>query len=359
MPWETPQLSEVRKLVRDHVAANFPGADATVPNSVLRVLSDSNAALAHLTLLYIDWLSKQLLPDTAEHEWLDRFGKIWLNGRKAATFSEGSATFTGLEGIVIPSGTRVSSGNRIEYETTGDITLSDVPTPASIRALDAGEAGNQLPGALLSLVNAIDSVDGNAIVVTLTGGVDEESDDDLRGRVLERIRQPPMGGNKTDYVHWAKTVAGVTRAWSFPLEMGMGTVTVRFMMDDLRSVDEGFPNEDDVAAVRAYMDTVRPVAIKDFFVEAPLPYDLGITISNLELDNASVRASIEASIRRMLLKRSFPGQTIYHSWVSEAISSATGEDHHDVVINALPSGEVDLAMPAPGYMARLDTIIYT
>src|SRR6201998_285132 len=99
MPWTTPLLRDVRSFVRDAVAASLPGADANVPNSVLRVMSDNQGALCHLTLQYIDWLALQLLPDTAETEWLDRHGQIWLvnadgsKGRQLATLGGGAAAF--------------------------------------------------------------------------------------------------------------------------------------------------------------------------------------------------------------------------------------------------------------------------
>ena len=95
MPWTTPTLRQVRTNVRDAVRAALPGSDANVPNSILRVMCDVMGALCHLTLQYIDWLSKQLLADTAEHEWLDRHGRIWLvnadgsRGRKLATLATG------------------------------------------------------------------------------------------------------------------------------------------------------------------------------------------------------------------------------------------------------------------------------
>ena len=76
MPWSTPSLRDTRALVRDGIRAILPTADASVPNSILRVLSDAMGALAHLTLQYIDWLAKQLLPDTAETIWLDRHADI-------------------------------------------------------------------------------------------------------------------------------------------------------------------------------------------------------------------------------------------------------------------------------------------
>src|SRR6516225_11708028 len=115
MPWSTPTLRSVRSLVRDAVNASLPGADANVPNSVLRVISDAMGALCHLTLQYIDWLALQLLPDTAEHEWLDRHGQIWLTnsdgttGRKMATLSIGTVNMSvTAPSVVIPSGTQLT-----------------------------------------------------------------------------------------------------------------------------------------------------------------------------------------------------------------------------------------------------------
>src|SRR6478736_4591283 len=87
----------------------------------------------------------------------------------------------------------------------------------------------------------------------MTGGADTETDDQLRARVLFRIQQPPMGGDANDYVAWALAVPGVTRAWCSPLEMGMGTVTVRFMMDELRASNGGFPLGEDIETVSDYL----------------------------------------------------------------------------------------------------------
>src|SRR5215471_3245752 len=116
MPWFTPTLKVVRGFVRDEIRAKLPGADANVPNSILRVLADGMGALCHLTLQYIDWLSKQLLPDTAETEWLDRHGDIWLvnadgsRGRKQATLAQGTISATGVQGSIVPSASQLTVG---------------------------------------------------------------------------------------------------------------------------------------------------------------------------------------------------------------------------------------------------------
>lgn len=356
MPWSTPTLKEVRSLVRDNVRASLPGADASVPNSVLRVLSDAQGGLCHLTLQYIDWLALQLLPDTAETEWLDRHGTIWLvnsdgtKGRKQATFATGTVTFTGVSGTVVPTGTQLV-GSSVGYETTAEITIGTVPTEAPVRALDAGSDGNIEEGGSLSLAGEIPGVTGAVTVIEMTGGVDTESDDDLRARVLHRIQNPPMGGAVADYVTWALAVPGVTRAWAAP-EQGIGTITVRFLMDKLRASDDGWPTPTDIQTVADYIDKMRPVTVKDCYVVAPIKHFIDITIASLVPDSDEVQGAIEASMRAMLHELASPGQTIFAAWVSYAIMNAPGVQSFKLVTTD------DHPMESVGHMAVLGTILF-
>src|SRR4249920_3349589 len=199
MPWTTPTLRVVRETVRGEITASL-GRASFIGNSVLRVIADATAALCHLTLRYIDWLALQLIPDTAEHEWLDRHADIWLVnadgsvGRKVATMSSGTVTMTGTAGSIVPAGTQLESDTTI-YETKTEIVLGNLETPVDVAAVDAGSAGNLVAGSIINFVTNLSGVDGSAVVVTLTGGTDEETDEDLRQRVLRRIQQPPMGGD--------------------------------------------------------------------------------------------------------------------------------------------------------------------
>ncbi|HVG51532.1 MAG TPA: baseplate J/gp47 family protein [Xanthobacteraceae bacterium] len=359
MPWNTPTLKTVRSLVRDNVRASLPGADASVPNSVLRVLSDAQGGLCHLTLQYIDWLALQLLPDTAETEWLDRHGAIWLVnadgtvGRKRATFAEGWVEFTGTSGTVIPIGAFLTgAGSDGGYETTEEITIGTGPTQGHVRALDAGISGNLEGGATLALVS-VPGADTTVTVIEITGGVDAENDDDLRARILQRIQNPPMGGSASDYVTWALSVPGVTRAWA-AAEQGPGTITVRFLMDELRADDDGWPMPTDVQAVHDYINLKRPVAVKDTYVLAPIKQFIDVTVQNLVPDTVEAEAAVEASLRNMLLELAQPGQTIYVAWISYAIMNAPGVVSFNLV---LPTE--DYVMPSLGHMAVLGTLLFS
>ena len=78
------------------------------------------------------------------------------------------------------------------------------------------------------------------------------------------------------------------------LEMGIGTVTVRVLFDELRAEDDGWPRADDLQKVNDYLDTVRPVAVKDFWVVAPIKQFIDVRIANLVPDNSETRAAIRA-----------------------------------------------------------------
>jgi uncharacterized phage protein gp47/JayE len=161
-----------------------------------------------------------------------------------------------------------------------------------------------------------------------------------------------MGGSAADYIRWAKAVPGVTRAWSYPNEMGIGTVTVRVMMDDLREENDGFPYEEDLIAVRAYIDSVRPVAVKDFWVLSPIKQRIDLHIDNLVPDTSATRGAIEAALLEMLLRYAAPGQTIFAAWKYYAVMSAPG------VVSFEITDPIDDVMESQGNMAVLGDIVY-
>jgi uncharacterized phage protein gp47/JayE len=359
LPWYTPTLKETRFQVRDNVRGNLEGADASIPNSLLRVLADVTAKMAHGVMQMQDWLSKQLMPDTSEKEWLDRQAHMWLKnadgttGRKLATLAQGQVYLTGQTWVPVPIGQRLQFG-AVQYETTGTVFLAagGQPTPTPARALDPGIVGNLEPGAALTVVNPAPGVDNSATIIQMDFGVDEETDDELRDRVLLRIREPPQGGANIDYVQWALGVPGVTRAWCSSMEMGVGTVTVRFMMDNLRASEGGFPRQSDVDNVQAAVDKLRPVAVKDCFVVAPIRRRVNVQISRLIPDTPAVRAAIGVSLELMLRERAAPGQTIYAAWKNFAVMSAPGVQSYTLT-NAL-----DDYMQSPGHFPVMGNIVY-
>jgi len=366
MPWTTPTLRQVREMTRDDITSSLQGA-AVVGNTVLRVMSDAMAGLARLVLKYLDWLALQLMPDTAETEWLDRHGQIWLVnadgslGRKGATQASGTVGFTGVPGVMIPEGSVLIAPTGETYETLEFKTLPDTgaqPLEIAVKSINPGASQNQPSGTLLAQSTPISGVDASVAVIDLRGGTDVESDEELRARVLARIRQPPMGGCAYDYEQWTMSIPSITRAWCAPRELGMGTVTIRFMTDALRADTGGFPLADDIKAVTDYLNRKRPVAVRDFFVQAPVPEPINFNLA-LVNDSLKARNQVATAVDAMLKERAMPahqvngllvaGTTIYASWVAEAINRVTNEFELDME---------DHPMPHNGALAVLGTISY-
>ena len=140
--------------------------------------------------------------------------------------------------------------------------------------------------------------DGGAIVVELVGGTDSESDADLRSRVLERIQRPPMGGDADDYVQWTLSVPGVTRGAR--QRNGHGHRDGALHVRRAARIDRRLPDPSDIVIVANYLDTVRPVAVRDFFVEAPILEPINFTLHIVSGDNLATREAIEESVAKML-----------------------------------------------------------
>lgn len=344
--YSRPTLSELVTRTRADLVSRL-SADDILRRADADVYARVLAGLAHGLYGYVDYLANQIIYDTAEAEFLARWASIWGVTRKPAAVAAGSVTFAVAAGAVIPSGTLLQALDGVQYQTTADATISVPSATAPVAALVAAAAGNRTAGQTLTLVSPVAGVQSSATAGDLVGGADLESDDDLRARLIDRIQQPPQGGDAHDYVTWALEVAGVTRAWCFPLELGAGTVTVRFVRDDDASL---IPDAGEVAAVQAYIDARRPVTAA-VTVVAPAAVPLAFSIA-VAPNTAAVKAAVQAELSDLIAREAKPGGTIYLSHIRAAISAAVGEDNYTM---SAPSADVT---NTAGNMTTLGTITW-
>jgi uncharacterized phage protein gp47/JayE len=308
------------------------------------------AAASHELHGHLAFISDQVLYDTAEAEFLERWASIWLSTpRKTAVVASGNVSFTGVNGTVIPATTLLVRADGAEFYTLADATISAGVTTAVVNASLAGQAGNTLVGTVLAMASPVAGVGSDVRVSAggLTQGADIEDDISLRARLVSRIQQPPQGGAAHDYVTWALEVPGVTRAWVYPKELGVGTVTVRFVRDDDVSL---IPDAAEVLAVQTYIDNLRPVTA-DLIVVAPAPVSLNFTIA-VTPNTLAVKAAVEAELKDLLTREASPGATILLSHIREAISIAAGENNYTM---SVPSADIT---HSTGQMAVMGVITW-
>ena len=249
------------------------------------------------------------------------------SGVAAAT---GTAGFAGITGSAIAAGTVVQRPDAVQYVTTEAGAIAAGVASIPVEALEPGQIGNAVIGTGLTLTSPIAGVNAVAIAETaLAGGADVEAVEPWRARILTRIRKPPQGGADYDYMAWALEVPGVTRAWVYPGEQGVGTVIVRFVRDDDASI---IPDAGEVAAVQAAIDAVRPVTA-DTYVVGPIATPQNFTIQLLP-DTAAIRAAVQAELLALYRREAKPSGTMLISQQREAISVAAGETDHVLTVPA-------------------------
>jgi len=335
--------------------SNIPGSDANLPYTVVNAHAYTVSAAVSELYNAINYAANQTSPLYATGSNLDGWALVWGLNRKTATVATGFLTASGTVGTTVSTGVIFQTASSIQYVVTAATTFTTTTASIPVSAVIAGSAGNQASSTLVTLTSSVAGLQSQASVGSagLTGGTDQETDAELLARILARTALAPQGGCANDYVNWSLAYAGVTRAWCSPQELGSGTVTVRFCMDDLYASTGGIPLATDVANLATYINTLRPVTA-NVTVVAPLPNQINITITGLQYstDLATVTTNIQANLYDLILNDGSPAGTIRWSRVNEAISSAVG-----VIYFEVQSPMTDIVCTT-GYLPVLGTITY-
>ena len=379
MAFVRPTLTELVDRIQQDLVTRLEIGSAVLRRAIVRVHAIAMAGAAHMLHGHLEHLSKQPFPDLSDDDYLIRQAALFGLSIKAAAFAKGNVVIWGTHATVIPVSTVLLRSDGAEFKTDAEVTIATLtawapstayavgnlrtnggniyqcavagtsagsggPTgtgtaivdngvtwrfvaagsaavSAAVKAVLAGAAGNTSAGVALTLGSPIAGANSTTMVAVtaLTSGTDEETVEELRTRLLERLRNPPHGGNAADYVAWAKEVAGVTRAWCYPRELGIGAVTVRFVRDNDASL---IPDAAEVTAVQQYIDGKRPVTA-DVTVLAPVAVPLNFNI-HIEPDTSATRAAVEAELKDLIARSAVPGGTTLLSQIEVAVGVAEG-----------------------------------
>lgn len=252
MPYQQPTLSDLFSTsLNDIVASNVTQGKSLLPKSILRRLAWMFANLVWGNYDYLSYCYRQAVPWTATDENLDAWGALRDVTLKDATASVLTLTSSGGNaGIPLPAQTVITRADGVTYATTVGVTTdANGAVTCTVECQQTGTVGNCDPGTSFTLQTAIPGINAAfASVATVTTGTDVETPDEFRTRVLQAFATPDGGGKASDYVKWAETAPGVTRAWCLPNGAGIGTVVVYTMFDDAEAAADGFPQGTNGAA---------------------------------------------------------------------------------------------------------------
>lgn len=222
-------------------------------------------------------------------EYVDKFASEYDIYRKEGTKAEGEVTFTGETGVEIPVGTLVATASGLMFLTMQDGTIGEDGTVTlPVEAEDVGDKYNILAGYINTLPVSIRDVTAVTNTEIFIGGSDVETDEELLGRLLLRLRTPATSGNTYHYLQWALEVDGVGDAKVFPLDDGPGTVGVMPITSSGRA-----PDQDILDEVYNHIEEERPIGAT-VSVYAPTEVMVAIT-AEIEITAAVTLSSVKAA----------------------------------------------------------------
>lgn len=228
---------------------------------------------------------------TCSDEYLDlRAGECGCY-RKAGNKAIGELEVYGTG--TIPAGSLFQTSEGIRFMAVSETKVEGSGTIA-IEAYTAGESGNVAAGTITKIPINIPLFTGCNNPAATYDGFDEESDDELRERALQRMRFPAASGNPRHYISWALEIVGVgavrvQRCWA-----GAGTVKIVV-------IDSNFEpaNEELLERVREKIEAERPIGAEVTIVSAePVPINVSAAIRG-SVDADEFRSSVEGYLVKL------------------------------------------------------------
>lgn len=201
--------------------ANFNVASGSEPYQFFNALGLELESVSNNTTVAAD----SQMPDTATGADLDRQMGIVGLARKGAGPATGRGTFSTSAGTLVATGAQLLAPNSAIYVVvTGGTYNNGDAIP--VQSLSSGLNTNLAGGTALRWVSPpayaspTMSLDSNGC----TGGVDQEDDDTARARLLDRLQNPPSGGNAASVAATAEGAdVAIQKAFIFPACNGPGT----------------------------------------------------------------------------------------------------------------------------------------
>lgn len=342
MAFNRPTLGQLISTAEAEINALIPNADARLRFSMLNVFARVWAALTDGLYSALVFLSRQLFAMTATRRFLELIAESYGIYRLPATAAQGSVAMQGQAGNPVLAGTVFQRADGVQYQLTGGGFFSGagyLELPAV--ALSSGTLGNAPALVQLQATSPVAGLQ-SAVVASgaIAGGADEELDDALKARLLQRLRNPPGAGTVKDWERWARSFsAAVTRVWVVPAVYGNGSVAVVFAQDR----DGIVPPPAVVQQMRDYLAQFTPEG-SVLYVYGPTLKPVDFTLHEIPNSDPAVRQNISNELDDLLYREAGPGNTIPLTHISEAISGAQGEYDH---VMSAPAGPLVFSAFAP------------
>lgn len=272
---------------------------------------DNVLNIAFIKTSYDDYLDKKV----------NEFGIYRKEGEKAV----GSINVLGTDGTIIPKGAIALTEDNLRFVLDeGVINNGKVTIKAT--AEETGKKYNLLANTIIKLdidIFGVSEVSNKEFV----GGIDRETDEELKSRFFRVIQKPMTSGNSNHYEQWALEVNGVGNAIVKSLWNGPGTVKVMISDSNKQPVASEV-----IQACQEYIDSIRPIGA-NVTVATPDLFNISIAV-DVDLDNTKTLEEVTGTIREDLISYFKICDEVRYTKVGGIVAAAEGVlDYRNLTIN--------------------------
>ncbi len=256
---------------------------------------DNIAAVAveidRMEQLGINYMPNRFFPTLAWGEALTLAAENFGIYRKGAVGSYVELLIEGEAGAVVSESVKAAAGEVVFVCMENAVVPENGSVCIRAKCEALGSVGNVPAGAISEFVTTYEGLIGVNNPEAASGGVDIESDEELRQRVLNRWQNPSTGGNMADYLRWSMEVAGVSRARV--TNPSGGKINVYIV-----GAGNSLAQEELRLQVQEHIDEVRPVGANVNVISAiPLTVSLQVDV---QIEQGYEVADIESAIEDAL-----------------------------------------------------------
>jgi uncharacterized phage protein gp47/JayE len=313
-----PTTQQIANVILSGLESNLNQETPALRKAFNKVLSRVVAGVITILYKFGAERAKQCLALTATGDDLKDIARNYGVEPKGA--ASAVLTYTVNSSSTVPATIDwVGDPNGVRYRADSDAIPSGGVATITGTAQTPGTAGNLNVSDTLTIGTQNAGTENQATVTDIVDtGAEEETDDELRIRVLDKIRTEGGGGNSADYREWAQETEGVARAYPYAgnptfLETGSGSalpgertvyiqastsidadgIAPQSLLDDARDMIRFDPDDNDRAR------EPLPLTNDTLYVESIIRTQFNVEITGLDVD-ADLEAQTKTDISTAL-----------------------------------------------------------
>lgn len=345
-------MKTVEEIYRE-MLKTFAGETGVEPDASSEIAVRMYALAMQIYGLFLEneWTRNQCFPQTASGAFLDKHAELRALARNQKACAVGIMRFytasTAERDFLVPKGTICRTAGLVDVMTTEDGTIATgramVEVPA--QAVEPGFGGNVPIESVRSMAVAPVGIVSCMNPIAFTGGREDETDEQLRLRIIQSYHSMPNGTNKAYYEKVALSVRGVEAVRVIPKRRGVGTVDV------LVTESGGIPSNELLYRVQQELSDKREIAV-DVRAVAPTSVSVNVTVRIKPKDGVTPSDLIE-KVRKNIsdwFNGSRLGQSVLRAQLGQLAFSIEGVENYTLPLPTQDAAVLPSQLPVLGVL---------